>query len=287
MTMPSIETRLREAGLERIAAPLAALARPCVHLLSRPMDDEEIPVGTSKLGGAPDLPEGTGWPEWKGAPLAFLLQANLGTLVGMPGMGALPDAGLLSFFYEVEEGTGGGDPADRGSWRVLYAPPGAPLRRTALPQSLPEHGKFASCTLEADAAMSLPVWEEPEVRAIGLDYEEEDILSQLPPRDGYDAYGYGLHQVFGWPEAMQSVDMDLQCQEVSSGIPPGGAASYDATRMAEHEAAAAEWRMLLQIASDENAQMMWGDLGKLYFWIRESDLAVRNWDGVWMVLQCA
>ena len=32
--------------------------------------------------------------------------------------------------------------------------------------------------------------------------------------------------------------------------------------------------------------MMWGDMGCLYFWIRESDLAAQRFDDAWMILQC-
>jgi uncharacterized protein YwqG len=32
---------------------------------------------------------------------------------------------------------------------------------------------------------------------------------------------------------------------------------------------------------------MWGDLGRLYYWIRLQDLARADFSGVWMVLQCS
>jgi uncharacterized protein YwqG len=32
--------------------------------------------------------------------------------------------------------------------------------------------------------------------------------------------------------------------------------------------------------------MMWGDLGMLYYWIREEDLAARRFDRVWGISQC-
>lgn len=32
--------------------------------------------------------------------------------------------------------------------------------------------------------------------------------------------------------------------------------------------------------------MMWGDVGRLYYWIRREDLAQRRFDKVWLVLQC-
>ena len=32
-----------------------------------------------------------------------------------------------------------------------------------------------------------------------------------------------------------------------------------------------KWRLLLQLDSDDDAGMMWGDEGTLYFWVPEAD----------------
>ena len=32
---------------------------------------------------------------------------------------------------------------------------------------------------------------------------------------------------------------------------------------------------------------MWGDCGRLYFWIRQEDLRRCVFDNVWMLLQCS
>jgi uncharacterized protein YwqG len=32
--------------------------------------------------------------------------------------------------------------------------------------------------------------------------------------------------------------------------------------------------------------MMWGDAGKLYFWITKDDFINRNFENTWMILQC-
>lgn len=32
--------------------------------------------------------------------------------------------------------------------------------------------------------------------------------------------------------------------------------------------------------------MMWGDVGRLYFWVREADARARDFSRTWMVLQC-
>jgi uncharacterized protein YwqG len=32
--------------------------------------------------------------------------------------------------------------------------------------------------------------------------------------------------------------------------------------------------------------MMWADLGRVYFWIREEDLRERRFERAWAILQC-
>ena len=40
------------------------------------------------------------------------------------------------------------------------------------------------------------------------------------------------------------------------------------------------------IATKDEAGMMWGDLGRLYYWIRHEDLIAGHWDCTWLILQC-
>jgi uncharacterized protein YwqG len=52
-------------------------------------------------------------------------------------------------------------------------------------------------------------------------------------------------------------------------------------------AGAADWRLLLQIDTDEDGPgWMWGDVGRIYFWIKKHDLALRRFADVWLILQC-
>ena len=46
------------------------------------------------------------------------------------------------------------------------------------------------------------------------------------------------------------------------------------------------WRLLLQLDSCEDLGMMWGDMGLVYFWIRQEDLQARRFDRTWVILQC-
>jgi uncharacterized protein YwqG len=41
---------------------------------------------------------------------------------------------------------------------------------------------------------------------------------------------------------------------------------------------------LLQLDSDHEACMMWGDLGRLYFWIKDADFEACRFENTWMIL---
>jgi uncharacterized protein YwqG len=32
--------------------------------------------------------------------------------------------------------------------------------------------------------------------------------------------------------------------------------------------------------------MMWGDVGRIYYWIKHPDLIARDWELSWLILQC-
>ena len=80
--------------------------------------------------------------------------------------------------------------------------------------------------------------------------------------------------------------MELECQLASNGLYVGDATGYQHPRRFELEGGATDWELLLQLDSDDDADMMWGDAGALYFWIRKQDAETADFSKVWMVLQC-
>jgi uncharacterized protein YwqG len=66
--------------------------------------------------------------------------------------------------------------------------------------------------------------------------------------------------------------MQLECQLVTNGLYCGDASGYDDPRRRALETGATDWRLLLQIDSDDVLGSMWGDSGRVYFWIREQDV---------------
>jgi uncharacterized protein YwqG len=63
--------------------------------------------------------------------------------------------------------------------------------------------------------------------------------------------------------------------------------AFEARERATHFERADSWQLLLQVDSDLDAGMEWGDLGRIYVCIRRHDLAERRFERCWTILQCS
>ncbi|MCC4621554.1 DUF1963 domain-containing protein [Xanthomonas cassavae CFBP 4642] len=124
--MADVQTRFDAAiatlGLDGKREILRRIVAPSVSLTELGVADSDM-IGISRVGGAPDLAEGQGWPrDASGFYLNFLAQIALS---GLPERAeVLPGAGLLAFF------TG----SDYSDWRVVFTPPDTALVAHVLPQ---------------------------------------------------------------------------------------------------------------------------------------------------------
>lgn len=273
------ESRRRRRGRpppRDVAALVAALYEPATLL--RPRSDR---APASFLGGRPPACPGWTWPRGAdGRPLTFLGGVGLSEVEGTPW---LPRAGWLLFFYDVVEQPWGFRPEHRHGWAVRYvadpssctgekAPPGE-----AAPPELPRR----PVRLERVDLPPLP--EGDAIEVLALTDEEADALLAL--RDA--AFGdHPHHQIGGRPDPIQDSGMELECQLASNGLDVGGPEGYRDPRADALRSGAADWRLLLQLDSDRELGVMWGDLGMLYFWVREEDARRAHFDDVWVVLQC-
>lgn len=280
MTTTDLTAALSAAGLARVAPELAALAQPSIRLAAQPVDDDTLAPGASKLGGLPDLPIGAAWPYWKGAPLAFLAQIRLQDAQPYDEAHALPASGLLSFFYDARQQTYGDNPADKGSWQVIYSPGDQEqLQRTSAPPGLPPVSHFTPCTVTFASELTLP--QQPELETPNWSWQGdeqthyESFLSTFPTPQ---AHGAMHSRLLGYPDTIQD-DMRAECQLAANGLTGAD------PRAAEVAQGANAWRLLFQVDSEPSAGMRWGSAGMLYFWIERDALAAKRFDTVWMVLQ--
>lgn len=282
--------------------PLEKLLRNRIRVEYDP--EGPIELGTSKFGGKPHLPEGFDWPWYQGEvmeyhdrkfmtvpiyrPLAFLCQIDLGEAAPLDKEGLLPKSGLLSFFYEAESQLGGYTPEHKGCARVYYFPAGTALRETDFPGELPDYCRFPEQAITLEAAPSLPDWWdlEPDLRE---QFEDDYDLYDAAAEELDCEHEYASH-LLGYPDLIQN-PMGEDCEMIARGYDCGnGPVDLPPEKKAEIEAAAKDWTLLFQMGSVEygdDFELMFGDAGCIYFWIRKQDLAEKNFDRVWLILQCS
>ena len=278
---------LADDRLSRVASDLLAKLQPAVRLKTFPCQEDELPLGSTRIGGRPDLADNVIWPVWKGKPLAFLAQVNLGDLVRFPFVNVSSQEGWLLFFYDAEQSTWGFDPQDKGSWAVIFMPNDkAQIERRGIPSEVLQGGFYKPCRVEMREVLTAPPWESSAVRRLNLSEAEQDAYWDLLDEVYTEEEGEVHHQILGHPTPIQG-DMQLECQLVSNGLYCGNSTGYNDPRAKELAKGAEDWRLLFQLDTDDNAGMMWGDVGMLYFWIQQDDLEKGDFKGSWMVLQCS
>ena len=254
---------LESHGLGKRRAEIEAMARPALLLKTTAAKDADIPVGASKIGGDPDLPAGIEWPTHKdGKPLAFLAQIDLGQAAKALKLPGLPTSGLLSIFsvFGWQE-AGDSDPhvppgKQTPDWtRVIHSPGRKKPTRHKAPA---EVNSFKSAKVEFVPTVCYPT--HPKEPAVARHKWKSDV------KEKFDDF------VGDWKAATLN----------PLGDPPrnllGGYADYEQDFV--KEVATGELVLLFQLASDDAAEMMWGDGGYLYFWIAPADLEKGNFDKI-------
>ncbi len=273
------------AGAEAIEASL----RPSVHMISSRSTIEAIPVGASHFGGQPDLPAGFVWPRYKGVPLTLLAQIRLADTVPYDVEDKLPDSGWLYVFYEMSAFTWGLEASEKGSWVLRYHDgPVEGLNRAPLPSDLPEEASWQNpASLRFAPSIDLPSYDDRRFPGATVGESDEaweawfDFAASFAPDQNGEVYNHLL----GHPQIIQN-EMRIPT-EITFSVPLQPEARLAAWSDPAVQARADGWNLLLQLDSDEAGPgWMWGDVGRLYFWIRDEDLAARRFDDVWMHLQC-
>ncbi len=281
MDKAGVQAAFAAAGIARLSKDIDRLARPSIRLKASSVAESTVPMGASRLGGTPDLPTNIAWPALNGVPQSFIAQLRLADVQPYDTEHKLPQSGMLWFFYDAKQETYGADPADQGGWRIYYVNGDQPaLQRTAAPPTLPKESQFKPCALSFASEITLS--QQPTLEIPDFDWTDdeqkkyEDLLATFPSAADHATMH---HRLLGNPDTIQD-DMRLQCQLVSHGV-----TDTNDPRAAELSKDALEWQLLLQIDSDEQAAMEWGNAGMLYFWIQAADLQAQRFDTSWLAMQ--
>ena len=97
------------------------------------------------------------------------------------------------------------------------------------------------------------------------DEEMDDYFDWIDEREG------ACNKLLGHSDNIQG-GMELECEYVTNGIYCGDPSGYQQAKKLGLHKNAARWSLLMQVESNEELGMMWGDLGRLYLWITDEDL---------------
>ncbi len=320
----NLSDAIHAAGLSHHAELIKRLAQPSVRLIaSRVADGEGLPLGASRIGGTPDLPDGTAWAcasevdtrdeGWNvegkpmpSFPLPFLAQVNFAEIaaLGLPDS-PLPSAGILYAFADAES----------GHWQIRYSEPSMNLNPVPFPDNMPVIDRYPAYGLVAktewhiesvrytdeemptfDAELMLLSRQSIQVeRHLFGNIRERDPFSNLrsmvrfsdvskPETENY-------HRLLGMEEPIQSAMSPLELSAKLDGKSVAhlhGIPTDDPiVAHAIEEAIVAQWTLLLQIDSiRQEPTMVWGDTGTHYWWIKRADLLRRDFSGVQYDFQC-
>jgi uncharacterized protein YwqG len=268
---------------------MRANERPAVQLVL-----ESASTGFSKLGGEPNLPGDVEWPRSDSQALSFLAQFDLAEVAVCCVLPDFPTSGRLYFFYDAANQPWGFDPADAGKWRVVYSRSQPALVAAKTPDEVNDkNNRFAEVRVSFHATTSRPSFDRYADECLGglenftKGRPLDDDLWDTFYEDSGDAQDEQRvdNRIGGYPSAIQNDSMERECQLASNGIYCGGAEVTD-PRAEELASGRADWLLLFQLDSNENVGMCWGDVGRLYFWIKRQDLRVADFTRAWLVLQC-
>ncbi len=268
----TLAKRLADSGLEQYSRDLVPLLKPSIGIVTEPSDESTLSLGTSKFGGSPDLPHDEKWPELYSYALDFIAQIKLTDVAAYDVNHQLPSSGILYFFHNESA------LMTHASWfqskgRVLYydGPWSALERRQA-----PQHQYYTACRLTFVPDANLPTYQD----LIG-----DGVMEEMPTRDreAYEALRRTLsvvsykeskaNRLLGYPDHVQGSPL-AEADTMVKNQPPAEACRSDGA-----------WSLLLQVDSDSNANMFWGDYGTLYFCILNDDLQHHRFNRVMVFSQ--
>ena len=254
-------------------------------------------VDKSKIGGRPYLPKDFTWPYYQELPLSFLAQINLEEVSSLDKDKLLPDKGMLYFFYELETQEWGYNPQSKGCTKVFYFEDTYNFELIDFPEDMKDYCEVPEFKVAFKSNISLPSYKD----FFNL-VEEKEELDDITEDEFYEIYHSAYDELskkylvpiekytklLAYPDVIQN-SMEEECEAVTRGINMGGIGYlYLKKYHDEIKKASKDWVLLFQMdtVESDDYELMFGDCGHIYFWIRKKDLANKDFENIWLILQC-
>ena len=254
-----------------------------VKYTSNKVEDEQIVIGKSKIGGQPDLATNFVWPMYNNEYLTFCAQYNLADIMPFDTEKLLPQSGLLSVFIYIDQEWPGFF-NKKGSFKVVYTNDAAELVRTDFPEGYFMQGIIEPAEIAYKTWCSLPTTDnfkmktvfDSNPKAVKAYYNAfEEIMMELTNEISGDC-----HQLVGEDISIQSSVLNYLIEQ-----------SFTSEEYAEQkdniEELAKANILLLQLDCCDNNTNLWryGGSACIYFGMTPEDLKNHHFDNVLMAFQ--
>ena len=279
-----IISQIQKHAVEPYKSLLLQQVLPSIRLITNGKTSSVI--GTTKLGGCPDLSQSIEWPKsnYGNQHLSFLGQINLKEITNYDESEVLPKVGMLYFFYNLDA---------VGDGTVLYISH-TDLNRVDCPAEFEVKKKSFLKRLFTGREKQWKVQESSVDIGIEYDFHSWDSLfmektykttgTAIKPINAFinDAFGDDFeeetsetisnHHLLGCYQGIQNEYHELDFVE-------GGMSNFENLDVATLNEAL-KWKLLFQFDSDSHLDINIADGGRIFFFIHEDDLKNRNFEHV-------
>ena len=258
------------------------LVTPTIGVKTRSESDSNLEIGTSKIGGNPDLPKDFKWPRYHNENLTFCAQYNVCELKKFDLENKLPEKGMFYVFVFIDSVF----MTDESTYKLVYVENMEDIQRLDFPKKYFLEGKIESAKIDYFQYFTLPDWDNSKMKRYEDKYEDfgdfrEDLIEFIDDLSSQKADNY--HQVLGRSRSVQSSVMfyfaakKLQVKTIED---------YKIKEFEIHKISN-DYNILLQLdCNDSNSNLnRFGGSSTLYFGIEPEDLKKKNFENVTMVSQ--
>jgi hypothetical protein len=294
---------LTQAGLGAAVETCLRHARGAYTIVVTDPDAAQLPLGATRFGGTPDLPNDTEWPRDDDGKVGnFFAQLDLADLaVRAPGSG-LPESGLLSLFTTYLESA-----AEPVVVAAILTPAGSELARLMPPEddddyADPYTGYLEPVAVGFEPSISLPLDQKGFVAELAAALDDEDgiytlreLLDEKPDAAIGQLGGFGdspsggdfrrilyFHR-HGHPEAQWSDHYATREEYLTARAGAKSDGDHVVKNAAEFEwifdnaeqiaAESERWALLLRIDSNHPMELSINDWDPIYFYAPADEIA--------------
>ena len=265
---------------------LIKMIRPTIGIKTKTGEDKNIKIGTSKIGGKPDIPQDFIWPTVDNKSMLFCAQYNLSELTEFDKENVLPNKGFFYIFLSLDDQYKEFNGINQ-EFKFLYSK-SENLIRAEVPKDLEENGSFKTAIIKYFQFYTIPDDQNNKLLELDKKYEDLNFYFNEPTEDFLaDLYPTmdNLHQILGYDRYIQSSALyDFASKEIGLY---GDDNSEFQKRWNDILELSNTFELLLQLdCNDSNSDMIkFGGSGIYYFGISKNDFKNQNFSNIKMTFQ--